>query len=516
MAHITIGDITPRIQYTGNASVTVFAFPFPIFENSDLLVYLDTTLQDSGYTVSGAGESDGGSVTFSSAPGSGVVVTLARSVPIERTTDFQDGGAFRAAVINEELDRIVAIEQQVKEELGRAVKRPQTSTSAASLDLPDPVAGRALVFGSDGAITVSDGDPDAAQAAAQSAKDDAEAAALAAETAKSQAEAARDATLTAFDNFDDRYLGDKASDPTTDNDGNALVAGALYFNSVSGIMKVYTGSVWVAAYVAGSVGIPITVITGTTSISSTELGKCILSASGNTVSLQHTTVAGDVGGWVEFINLSTTLSMTITKTSGATVYSAQGTTPFTLPPKGRARASVTSAGVWVVDGTGLCASASDLAAKQAAIKYMHVRDEKATNTAGGAATAAAWNTRTLNTVVSNDITGASLASNIVTLPAGTYKIRGIAPCAGTTTAVLSLYNVTTSARIDRGPSVLSTTTNINSMTCEVARIVTFAVETQIRLDMYAAANTSANSLGVPLNVSGVVEVYAEMFIEKVA
>jgi hypothetical protein len=73
----------------------------------------------------------------------------------------------------------------------------------------------------------------------------------AAETAQAAAEAARDATLAAYDSFDDRYLGSKTSDPALDNDGNALVAGALYFNSVSEVMKLYTGSAWVAAYVQG-------------------------------------------------------------------------------------------------------------------------------------------------------------------------------------------------------------------------------------------------------------------------
>jgi hypothetical protein len=58
--------------------------------------------------------------------------------------------------------------------------------------------------------------------------------------------------LAAFDSFDDRYLGSKTSDPTLDNDGDPLVAGALYFNSVDGVMKVYTGSAWVAAYVSGA------------------------------------------------------------------------------------------------------------------------------------------------------------------------------------------------------------------------------------------------------------------------
>ena len=67
-------------------------------------------------------------------------------------------------------------------------------------------------------------------------------------TAAAQAEAN---TLAAYDNFDDRYLGAKSSDPTQDNDGDALVAGSLYFNTTDGSMKVYTGSAWVAAYISG-------------------------------------------------------------------------------------------------------------------------------------------------------------------------------------------------------------------------------------------------------------------------
>jgi len=78
------------------------------------------------------------------------------------------------------------------------------------------------------------------------------ASAVSAGNAQTAAEAARDATLTAYDNFDDRYLGSKTNNPTLDNDGNALVAGSLYFNSVSGAMQVYTGSAWVAAYVSGT------------------------------------------------------------------------------------------------------------------------------------------------------------------------------------------------------------------------------------------------------------------------
>lgn len=90
-----------------------------------------------------------------------------------------------------------------------------------------------------------------AQAASTSAGS-ASSSASSASSAQVAAESARDATLAAFDSFDDRYLGSKTSDPTVDNDGNPLVAGALYFNSVSGVMNVYTGSAWVAAYVSGT------------------------------------------------------------------------------------------------------------------------------------------------------------------------------------------------------------------------------------------------------------------------
>ena len=60
--------------------------------------------------------------------------------------------------------------------------------------------------------------------------------------------AASSATSAAssFDNFDDRYLGAKSSDPSVDNDGDALITGALYFNSSSNELKVYSGSSWAA------------------------------------------------------------------------------------------------------------------------------------------------------------------------------------------------------------------------------------------------------------------------------
>jgi len=66
----------------------------------------------------------------------------------------------------------------------------------------------------------------------------------AAETAQSAAEAAQAAAEAAADNFDDTYLGAKASDPSVDNDGDSLNAGDLYFNTTSSVLKYYDGSTW--------------------------------------------------------------------------------------------------------------------------------------------------------------------------------------------------------------------------------------------------------------------------------
>ncbi len=52
------------------------------------------------------------------------------------------------------------------------------------------------------------------------------------------------AAATTYDNFDDRYLGSKSTAPSVDNDGNALLTGAIYWNSVTNAMYAWTGSEW--------------------------------------------------------------------------------------------------------------------------------------------------------------------------------------------------------------------------------------------------------------------------------
>ena len=82
-----------------------------------------------------------------------------------------------------------------------------------------------------------------ATAAATSATS-AAASATAASTSAASAATSATSAAASYDEFDDRYLGSKTSDPTLDNDGGALITGALYFNSVIGAMKVYDGAAW--------------------------------------------------------------------------------------------------------------------------------------------------------------------------------------------------------------------------------------------------------------------------------
>lgn len=79
-----------------------------------------------------------------------------------------------------------------------------------------------------------------------------------ASTSESNALSSANAAAASFDSFDDRYLGAKTSNPSVDNDGNALLTGALYFNSSAGEMRVWNGSAWGAAYLPAASYVTLT------------------------------------------------------------------------------------------------------------------------------------------------------------------------------------------------------------------------------------------------------------------
>jgi hypothetical protein len=105
------------------------------------------------------------------------------------------------------------------------------------------------------------------------------------------------AAAASADAFDDVYLGSKSSDPTTDNDGDPLAAGMLYYNTVSNIMRIYSGSAWenVAVSTAG-----FTTLTGVETLTNKTLtapkianGGFVADANGNE-QIKFTTTASAV------------------------------------------------------------------------------------------------------------------------------------------------------------------------------------------------------------------------------
>jgi hypothetical protein len=95
----------------------------------------------------------------------------------------------------------------------------------------------------------------------------------------------------AFDSFDDRYLGAKSSEPSVNNDGDALVTGNLYFLTGTG-MQVYDGANWIAASSSGNVSLysyEYIATAGQTSFSGADVNGQTLSYTANNI---HVTYGG--------------------------------------------------------------------------------------------------------------------------------------------------------------------------------------------------------------------------------
>ena len=325
---MTVSSTTVKNSYSGNGSTTEFAYTFKILVNSDLQVIIrsstgtETTKSlSTHYTVAGAGDASGGSITFTSGniPASGETVVVRRNVPQTQAIDYIANDPFPAETHEEGLDRAAMVAQQLSEEGDRSIKLSRTNTMNStefSVGATDR-ASKVLGFDANGELTVtqelgtnrgnwssgtdysardlvkdtstnniflvntahtsSGSQPlttnansakydlivDAASATSSAATATAQAtiattkageAATSASTATTKAsEAATSASnastsetnaAASFDSFDDRYLGAKSSDPSVDNDGDALITGALYFNSSDNVMKNYTGSAW--------------------------------------------------------------------------------------------------------------------------------------------------------------------------------------------------------------------------------------------------------------------------------
>ncbi len=148
--------------------------------------------------------------------------------------------------------------------------------------------------------------------------------------------------------------------------------------------------------------------------------------------------------------------------------------------------------------------------------FLHVRDEKTSATNAGD-TINGTQTRTLNTVVFNTISGASVASSLVTLPAGTYDVEISAPMASQTHKA-SLYNNTDSTNILVGTSEISTqppSPTIQSRSWITGRFTISATKV-VKVNHYTnIATTTGFGLGTAVAAPSLNEVYTEAKFWKV-
>ena len=122
-------------------------------------------------------------------------------------------------------------------------KAAEAATSATSASTSASTATTKASEAATSASNAATSETNAGTSASTATTKASEASTSASNAATSEANAA-----ASYDDFDDRYLGAKSSAPTTDNDGDALVTGALYFNTSSNSMKVWSGSAWLDAY----------------------------------------------------------------------------------------------------------------------------------------------------------------------------------------------------------------------------------------------------------------------------
>jgi len=147
-------DPRPRVQYSGDGARTSFAFPFPVLASDDLIVFLNGN-PATGYAISGLGEADGGEAVFAAPPASGSTITLLRRTEGIRETEFVDGGPFRASAINAELDRIMLLIQEDREEHNRSLRsHPADGDAEFCLPAAAQRANNVLAFDSAGRPTV--------------------------------------------------------------------------------------------------------------------------------------------------------------------------------------------------------------------------------------------------------------------------------------------------------------------------------------------------------------------------
>lgn len=197
---MSIDNSSSKIQYTLSSATQTLPVPFYFLAEGDLKVIKAGTTEtvlilDTDYTVTGEGDTDGGSVILTGTDTDiGDDITITRDVAITQPVDYEENDKFPAEVHERALDRLTMIAQQLQESVSRSIKVPETEPADTVLVLPTKTAreNTVLAFDEDGEIVAI---PDSDSALAQSAANAAAAQQSAGEAAASAEAAAEEVAL---------------------------------------------------------------------------------------------------------------------------------------------------------------------------------------------------------------------------------------------------------------------------------------------------------------------------------
>lgn len=145
---MTIETTTNRATFAGNDATVNFSFPYYFLADADLVVILvdadgvaTTQVLDTDYTLSGAGNPAGGTVTMITAPATGETLIVYRDPAITQSVDLVEGDSLPVeTAVERPLDRLTMIAQRLDERVNRSMRLADEDTSTADLEMPSPEA----------------------------------------------------------------------------------------------------------------------------------------------------------------------------------------------------------------------------------------------------------------------------------------------------------------------------------------------------------------------------------------
>lgn len=116
---MTVSSAVSHVQYAGNGVTKTFAAPFYFLLNSDIAVQISDAsgnitdlVYGTNYSVTGAGNAGGGSVTLNVAYATGYTILVYRAPPLTQETVYYENGKFPAKSHEKALDKLTMLIQQ--------------------------------------------------------------------------------------------------------------------------------------------------------------------------------------------------------------------------------------------------------------------------------------------------------------------------------------------------------------------------------------------------------------------